>query len=425
MRADYKMIVQFGWVGAKCGDGSISSANPDVYDECPSHAPSRIISQTCYFMPLNIVATYEGGKIKFTIEGVDLLRRTMGMRIDKPVGAEGKFKEMSTREAIQKMLKDEAKTEVAFKYKNAAGNCADMGFEQDDGVSETDSFPPKGSYGGPKGPKRPANLTPLGAAMEWLKPLKTHPNKKAVVPLWDVNSPTPRLVFTEDPMPKCDCDGFDPARSSLGTYIVNGGKNSPVLQFQPKVNWPFEGSTPQGGTNASGASATTETIKENPQFTCQDLVNFSNNAGSGGNPVAAEAQAEASEKKANAGAAESVQRMTRAYKPYEAITCQLTVQGDPSFASPTFLVGRTFSIIVINPYHYSRQVGDGCGEWLARPIINETYSNRSWFIQGCTHQIKEGSYQTMFDLMLPAPGVDINPKLPVGCPESGGKVLDL
>ena len=91
----------------------------------------------------------------------------------------------------------------------------------------------------------------------------------------------------------------------------------------------------------------------------------------------------------------------------------------PEFYDPTTIAGRFFGIIVINPYHYINRGSGKCGEWLAEPIINSIYSNKMWIIEGLSHQIKEGSFQTLFDCHLLAPGVDINPGQPLGCKGSG------
>ena len=325
------------------------------------------------------------------------------------------------------MFRDQGIT-VDWKYKNGKGECLDLGFMPGDNP-EPDGVKPKGKeaeFGGAFGKYAPKNMTPMMAATEWLKGVKSRPNEKAIIGLWDVTSETPRLVFTEDPNPRCDCKGYDPKKSGLGTYIVNGGKNSPVLSFQPKVKWPFQAAGPGGGNVASPHSGTVDHMSDVPQPGCKGLVKVGGKGGAHGNPIPNETLTLQSGKNANQDAIESVHRYTRAYQVHNSITCQLTIQGDPSFFSPLFLVGRTFSIIVINPYHYNSKGSSSdttCGEWLAQPVINSTFSNRSWFIQGCTHQIKEGSYQTLFDLFLPAPGIDISPDLPVGCKDSGGETV--
>jgi len=65
-----------------------------------------------------------------------------------------------------------------------------------------------------------------------------------------------------------------------------------------------------------------------------------------------------------------------------------------------------------------------CGEWLAEPIINPIYSNKMWVVTGVSQQIKEGSFQTLFDCHLMTPGVEINSDRDIGCNGSGGKKLN-
>jgi hypothetical protein len=92
------------------------------------------------------------------------------------------------------------------------------------------------------------NQTPLAAAREWVSRYRTERDKGIII-FYDntiecqtgAQLAEPKLVFLEDPLPKCfnnDVRACDFA-NGIGTYIVNGGKHSPVISFDPKIKFNF------------------------------------------------------------------------------------------------------------------------------------------------------------------------------------------
>jgi hypothetical protein len=99
---------------------------------------------------------------------------------------------------------------------------------------------------------------------------------------------------------------------------------------------------------------------------------------------------------------------------------ELKIFGDPSLVFPIDLVGKTLSLIVINPFHIKNSSADSCGDWLAEPTCNSVFSNKNWQILGVNHQISSGSYVTILKIKLAVPGVELQPEDIIGGKGGGG-----
>lgn len=416
---NYKMRIQFGWVGVDCEDNTSTPV-------AGVNSSNILSSIKIHFLPLFIGTNYEGGKIKFTIEGHDMMVRVMEESEDKAFGSEEPTdKAMSMRQAIINMFK-ERDIDVEFSRLTDSGSLEPVGFMP--GVNpEPDGLPPAGSYGGAISVYKVQNKSPFRAAMEWLKDVGTYPDNRPLKPAWNNCKERPTLVFLEDSTPECDCE-YKP-QLSKGTWIVNAGNNSPVISFNPNIKWVVNKGSPGGGGNVpgpeGGASTTTE---ENQNPKCKDMLP---GTGIASFPITTENSEKQEGIKAVEKTAERNNNLTRAWVTNSTIEAQLVVQGAPEFSCPTEICnGSTFSIIVVNPYHYGSEEGtpeaysNTCGDWsTGHPMVNPYFSNKGWVIMGVNHQIKEGSFQTTFDLMLPVPNSDIGKDNVVGCRGSGGQKL--
>jgi hypothetical protein len=208
-------------------------------------------------------------------------------------------------------------------------------------------------------------------------------------------------------------EGFDPkcgerrgCEDSIGTYIVNGGKNSPVISFQPNVKWTFAGLN-----RSSGASSTTnnENLAEVGDPNC-DTGEGDENAPSQGNRtyniVSDDAINVYGTKLALKEIMKAQVQHTKANTVRHTIDAELKIQGDPTMASPINMIDKKCAIVVINPYHIQAFGGNECGDWLQAETCNSVLSNRRWTILGSSHEIKEGSYTTTLKIQLAAPGSD-------------------
>ena len=100
--------------------------------------------------------------------------------------------------------------------------------------------------------------------------------------------------------------------------------------------------------------------------------------------------------------------LTEAFKAIEA-ELRLVGNPDPDFTDLKLIVGRTASIVVINPFHLVGGGDDSCPEYLADPPCNRYLSNKNWMIKGANHNIIEGSYTTTLNVVLMVPGIDLDP----------------
>jgi hypothetical protein len=426
---DTNMLIQWGWAGASCGDLSALVPQPRKgTSTCKSESLfNRVASPIITVMPRTISANYEGGKIKFTVEGVDRLQPLFEERENRVEGSQesDENKTLSCRQAIIKMFKRRG-MEVAFLRKTNNGSCEPVGFKDGD---KPDGLPPAGSLGGQHKVYDPKNLDPYQAALEWIKP-HVSTNGRAFVPGYDPISSIPRLIFWEDSKPDCNCTYS--SLGTLGTYIVNGGKNSPVISFNPKIKWNALYASATGGNTSTPSGG--ENVSHDDQPGCPKDSKDLAQAGAIGalagirggmqcHTVSTEHATDTYEDDAGKKLARACEANLKAWQPTETITGDLRVQGDPSFANPTFLFSRSFSLVIINPYHYlgrdNASRGD-CGDWIADPIINRFLSNRNWRINGVNHVIKEGSYNTIFKLYLAVPNIDLAANNNIGCKGSGG-----
>jgi len=259
-------------------------------------------------------------------------------------------------------------------------------------------------------------LTPMMAIRNWLKDYMTDKDK-GVILFWNSTSQKSQLVILEDPLPKCWADlSKETCSRSIGTYIVNGGERSPVLSFDPQIKFNFAAAAkagggvdsqksdasnapgqpcPEGQGDAKGNGPTPVGIGDTTFNTQND--NHNNIYGPGNLPLL---------QRSNAAA-------ERANKTYENIEAELRIQGDPSLDNPFSIKVKTVSLLVVNPFHIGTRNGDtlhkNCPDWLLAAPCNQILSNKSWFIKGVSHEIKEGSYITVLRLYLPAPGQTIIP----------------
>lgn len=403
---DYGCTIQWGWAMADCNG---------VQKVCPS-SPH-------YFLILSVDINYSAGGILFKLELQDLMEPLFETR------SEDNFTGVTLKTAIKQLFQRSTPrvNEVLFKkYTPSAagsgpcnalesigdgaqsgGSCTGVGGITN--IASMQDFKFKGALEeGTSDAWGCRNQTPLGAVREWLKDKMTE-NDKGTIIFWDSTSPTPRLVIFEDPLPKCWSDlATEQCQRSIGTYIVNGGKDSPVLSFDPQIKFNFAAAARAG----AGADSETTEARRTPGSPCPESTGTSRGTGAtppGTGDTTFVQMSENFNQIYGPGslrlALRGVVANERANKTYENIEAELRIQGDPTLDNPFTIKVKTVSIIVINPFHL-RATGSNssCPEWLIGPPCNQILSNKNWFIKGVSHEIKEGSFTTTLKLYLPAPG---------------------
>lgn len=371
----YNMQVEFGWILADCSGNSVKWAT-----EIP-----------LVFMMHHMEVSVTQGKIKYHIMATDLMQAAFVGRQTKVWGND-KDNKLPLKVALIKLFGDtEPKCRVKFLRKNPDGTVAKKEWEF---LKE------------PQNAWQSDNQNKLSTALRWIAPYRTDQNK-GITATWDSESPPgdPAIIFWEDFIPACDANGNDAL--CVGTFLVNAGNCSNVLDFNPKFNWlmGFNSLSKGGGTSAASGKAheidttdakgrckfqTMETgISQNICFSAQAVASY------GDDMVTEVAKSEKAHRRANM-LAENIQ-------PIEA---ELVISGCPDrqFIDLKNMVGSTAAIVVINPFHIQGAKGE-CGEWLAIPGCNEVLSNKDWFIKGVQHSIREGNYTTSLNVTLMPPEI--------------------
>ena len=293
---------------------------------------------------------------------------------------------------------------------------------------------------GPLGTWRCGNKGIHGVISEWLVQARADDGTcegkktgKGIILNWDSRCPTPRLLIWADPYPTCD-RRYDEGRC-VGTYIVNGGKCSPVIKFEPDMKWIFNAGMRSGG-NMTPSTAGASQMDRNTGLSC----NVSGGRGQRNMPTVSGDEVARNGDNAQQYAVDNTRIHTRtnAIQGMLPVEATLVVQGDPTIGSLYESIGRTIGLVVINPF-FIRDEADvvpfqkapGCPYWdtlvrqkngegaISKQIVNEVLTNKNWYIKGVSHSIKEGSFQTTYKLFLPVPGADISADLPFGGSEDG------
>jgi hypothetical protein len=381
---DFKCGVQWGWITQDCTGKIDKKSSPIIY-----------------LLLTNISVALAEGKIKYELTFTDLMQYVAGSRVERILGTETKPKTL--KKAITELCNDyHPKFDVKFVQIDKDGNEQPLKWDIGDEEGPESVWPTEG-------------LNKLSILQTWIEPFITKDEKGAII-LWDDKSGpnNPRIIILEDPIPSCE-DSINVEINShyiLGKFIVNGGKKSNVISFNPSMNWASAIGNVLSGGGAVGGSTTGATISNNKK----ECGVQSKEAGStlwSSPPLHAtyvySRNAQALDKFVKA------QRKNRKANRLvdvkgQPISAELVIQGDPNpdFINSIRWMGRYLSILVINPFQLRINSGtNGCGDWLAQPLQNQLFSNRKWLIQGVNHSIREGSYTTTFKVQLAVPGIDL------------------
>lgn len=391
-----KFQVEWGWTKAGC----------------PTPAPS---SRSClHYMILDSIETnFVGGKFIHEITGTDLANRMLEGGVEKTYGEDGNL--MSLKEAIKQLFTEDPPpkiSEVKF-LRMENGTCTEYDFEDDSKGLASD--------GSPKGKWHAKGMDKLQAALSWLGQYRTD-RKKGIRPAYQSTSEGGAIIFWEDNKPKCD-EIPDWDSNCVGTYVVNGGKASSVIEFNPKIRWDFARMTCVGG-NVPEATIQAPQMPQQKTIGRPDCEKLIRPACEGMGQLTAitvsENRKNENNKEASTKVVKAQDEQARAMKLLtDAIEADLVVIGDPALPTPgEGLFLRNLSIVYINPFHLLKSSSE-CGEWIVKPTCNAILSNKAWLIKRCNHHIQEGHYTTTIGIYLATPGVDLDPDSPWGGSDTG------
>jgi hypothetical protein len=394
----YHMTIEFGWITASCGGGG-------GFDN----------SQTQYlFMCDNIECSFAGGRFMFVVTGTDIGPRIFEGRFEQVIGTDAKPVPLTT--AIKQMFTDD-------RYPPTINNIQFLR-RTDGGGTEPIRWKDTGDTAGPLGKWSGDGLDKLNCARSWLRSYLTT-NDKTVIPVFVNESNTSAgIIFWEDFKPKCN-ESRDFESSCIGTFIVNGGAKSPVIEFNPKIRWDFSYHMNTAGDMGTGKVVLNKDGKPLGLSDCASLSRASlKTSGSTTTVPVNDNKFNAEGKDASDNTAKAVAEQLRSWKLFtDPIEADLVVIGDPNTVRPrdaAFPGGSSMKIVFLNPY--SIFSGDGCGEWLAEPTCNPVLTNDAWLIKSVTHRIADGKFTTTYGIFLDTPGEDYDIGSPLGGPGANGFV---
>lgn len=396
------MVVQYGWVTTNCDTGSTLNVRS---------------SQEFYFMMRDVQCNFSGGKFMFVITGNDIMEVSYEGKMDKIYGGDDDSNKVHLTEALTKLFTDpDAKPVVKSVRFLKRGKCGAQPTEVE--FERFDDDPKKG----PKGKWECKNRSKIDIAKDWLKDFVTK-DKKALIPAYNSEVDGGEMIFWEDPKPGCG-EVVDWENYSFGKYIVNGGPQSSVLEFNPKIKWNFSVLTNTGGGVGENQPLANLDGGKNPGLPGCETVQRKGQptAGSQTGAAAGENVRNIEGADANKKAAENraINRHASFQNYYAPIEAELVVLGDEKITKPSLCLFGNVHIVFIDPYYIFEQGGNNCGDWLSQPACNPVLSNKAWLVKNITHRIQDGRFTTTLGVFLGAPGLDFDTGQPLGGPGSCG-----
>lgn len=386
--------IRVGWVLSLC-DGAIAPANP---------------SPEIRALILKISSNLSNGIIKFTVHFATAHPVVQNRRQDQTFGQEVGGKAMPLEDAISQLAQIPPAINVRYCYWDSDGELKDDEFKWKD-------HPKKG----PKAAWQGDSQNKYATIAKWLEGYVVDDgvSSKGVTLIHDPKNPWD-LVVLRDSQPKCG-EKLN-SKLNLGTFIVNGGKCSSVLEFSPSYDFvSASGYFASGGsTNPSSSKsvkkedARNETCqRQNKDGGTQTQVTINNPSNYTDGKQASDNVNKAQEDHAKANRLVEISGVT--------INADLRIVGSVHPKLYQIVTGQRCSIVVINPNFISGGVaGESCGDFLKRADCHPFYSNKEWIIMGVNHTIQEGSFVTTLKVMLPSPAVELGAGNNLGANDSGG-----
>lgn len=358
---------------------------------------------------------YSEGKIKYLIKCGNLNVIYEDMREDRNYGEDDK--KVKIEEAIERLCGEPPAMNVQYCWVEADGTikCGKFKWKKVEEVKST---------------WQADNQNRIATISKWIEPFRVDDGSekgKGIVLVFDSLTPN-TLILLRDPTlePK---EGRPCRAGSLGTFIVNGGKCSSVIEFSPTFNFIKGLANFNAGGGTSGPANTNSNFEEDrktkdqekehgPTAGLQQQITITHQAWDVYGPKHAYQETMISHQchaKAN--------RITEVN--VAPIIAELKILGDPrpQFVDHRIWREKPISIVAINPFHISGDSGDECGDWLAQPACNKWLSNKSWMVTGVNHSIKEGSYTTTLKVRLATPGIENGDSDPLGGLGSNGPTV--
>jgi hypothetical protein len=400
------LVVDFGWIRSSCDGSFIFEKSPDYYVIC-----------------MSINCNFSDGKFMFEVSGTDTIRHSEDTRYIASFGQDGDGEYIT--DVLNKTFKDPKtkptiNTDVKFLRIGKGKVCNSLGIGSCNPLNvEECKFKDKDGQA-PKVKVSANNLDKINFAKELIAKYPTDKDK-GWIPAYNSMCPGGQVIFWEDPMPDCN-EAFSWERTMLGKFIVNGGNDTRVIQFNPSIKWQFASLTNAGGSAGDAQVMANQNGGKN-EGKGKDCPSLSReqigNAGSQTTSEADENQVakhgtDANKKVDEANAAD--RRANGFLLNHEPVEADLVIVGDPQLIRPDLCPWRNIWIVFFNPF-FIRNTGvvGRNADWLSVPPpgCNPILSNKNWRIQQVTHHIENGKFTTNLRVYLQG-GAKLDPNTPLG-----------
>jgi hypothetical protein len=383
-----ELEAEWGWILTTCEGNSWTNITP-------RKIPAQII---------DLEVSFSDGKARYKIEARPNANTVFSAQEDKVFGEDGKREYLT--DAIRQLCQIAPPLDVEFLRRNESGQTEPLRWK-----------PPFDPIKGPKCVWSADSHDKLTTITKWCEPFLTE-NDKGVFICTD-NRQSNKIVVMEDVIAACG-EGKPCETCQFGTFIVNGGPCSNVIEFNPSFNWlTIANSYSSGGATGSAADGgreQQEDEKDCPEEEHGDSLGV--NAYITINRYAFDCHGpKEAVKETNKGArADAHAGKVVESDANKQIKGELRIIGDPrsQYLDQQEWIGKKCSIVMINPFHIDGSGNGGCGDWLARPGCNNVLSNKAWRIEKVNHYVKEGFYETTINVALDGPSAHISSGEPLG-----------
>ena len=377
------ITLDYGWIGRDC-DGNVCKKTLSTDTQGPSHV-----------VPIKMKVEKAAGSFHYTLECVDIGAVASAAKTEDDYG-DDQFNRLTLKQAIIQLCKKEPPT-MNVEFIRKVPGCGEQTWD-----FEAINDPPKSGW-------KTNNQSKPQVINQWIRPYKTNKGKGILIVHDDTKPNT--LVLLEDNSPECDSQGKCDS-PNYGTFIVNGGNCSNVLDFSPSMDWVTAwGQKISGGEGGSPVSA--QTIKNKGKLPDSDGCGDRSHVGIvGGSLIENHARENYGE--------EVIEETIRSQNAHQyansifagstAVEAELKVMGiiADEYTHVLKSIGGFVSIVYINPYYVSNEKDGDCPKWLAQPMCNQALSSTNWQIMEINHEITAGHFYTKLKVKLGAPGIDMN-----------------
>lgn len=381
-------IVEFEWGWTNAG--------------CPTPPPA-MKSDMHYLMLAGLETNYVQGKFIHEISALDVTSTALQGGIEKAYGEDGK-NAIYLKDALKKLLQEKPDP-IVKNIKYCRMQNGELVCNDDIGFKENDPMGPLHSFRGNAGNK-------LETAKKWISGWVTNNKDKMFEMQYDATDDGGTVMFLEKPTKDCTETGDE--KLCIGTYVVNGGEDSPVIEFNPRIKWDF------GPVGANGGQIPTGSVQDpkspnNKSMGIEKCANLSRNGNKNAGqvistpPTNAHTDIKGKEATSTNNDANSKQLLLDGIHIMDdGIMADMVIVGDPRFPTQSegVIDGKTVAIAFVNPFHILPSGNSNCGDWLAKPPCNSILSQKDWFIQKVNHRIEGGTYTTILSLRLTSDGLD-------------------